>query len=276
MAGHVHLHPADAQGIATLRFSHPGKLNALTVRMWRDLRALLEGLNRLHADEGPRVIVVQGEGGSFVAGADIEEFPDFRFDAETLAHYHEEVVAPALDALLDCERPLVAQIEGACVGGGLEIAACCDIRLCGESSRFGVPISRLGFPMAPHEVEIVARVIGETTLRELLLEARVLNAAEARERGLVTRVVPDGQVAAEARRSAEAMAALSPQALRLSKRALRQFAHRAAPSTRDERDPHYDYASSAEHREGLAAFNERRPARFGSPLPPADNDKPLP
>ena len=201
MTGHVHLHPADSQGIATLRFSHPGKLNALTVQMWRDLRALLEGLNRLDADEGPRVIVVQGEGGSFVAGADIEEFPDFRFDAETLAHYHEEVVAPALDALLDCERPLVAQIEGACVGGGLEIAACCDIRLCGESSRVGVPIAKLGFPMAPHEIEIVVRVIGETTLRELLLEARVLTAAQARERGLVTRVVPDAQVAAEAART---------------------------------------------------------------------------
>jgi enoyl-CoA hydratase len=264
MAGHVHLLPADAHGIATLRFSHPGKLNALTVQMWRDLRALIEGLDRLEADEGPRVIVLQGEGGSFVAGADIEEFPDFRFDAETLAHYHEEVVAPALYALLDCERPLVAQIEGACVGGGLEIAACCDIRICGESSRFGVPIARLGFPMAPLEVEIVARVIGETTLRELLLEARVLDAGEARKRGLVTRVVPDAEVATEARRSAEAMSALSPQALRLNKRTLRQFAHRAPVSSRDERAPHYAYAPTAEHREGLAAFNEKRPARFGA------------
>jgi len=277
MAGHVVLHPADAQGIARLQFSHPGKLNALSVQMWRDLRALVEELNALPPDQGPRVVIVQGDGGSFVAGADIEEFPDFRFDAETLAHYHEEVVAPALNALLDCERPLVAQIEGACVGGGLEIAACCDIRLCGESSRFGVPIAKLGFPMAPLEIEIVARVIGETCLRELLLEARVLNADEARQRGLVTRVVPDTQVAAEARRSAEAMAALSPQALRLNKRALRQFGPVGRPqgSSPDERAPHYAYAPSAEHREGLAAFNEKRPARFGG-TPPPDTDKPHP
>lgn len=261
MAGHVHILPPDADGIARLQFSHPGKLNALSVQMWRDLRSLVEGLNALHADAGPRVVIVQGEGGSFVAGADIEEFPDFRFDAQTLAHYHEEVVAPALHALLDCERPLVAQIEGACVGGGLEIAACCDLRICGESSRFGVPIAKLGFPMAPLEVEIVARVIGETCLRELLLDARVLDAAEARERGLVTRVVPDGAVAAEARATAERIARLSPQALRLNKRALRQFA-RSLGSSRDERDPHYAYAPSAEHREGLAAFNEKRPARF--------------
>jgi enoyl-CoA hydratase len=261
MAGHVHLHAADADGIARLQFSHPGKLNALSVQMWRDLRSLVEGLNALHADAGPRVVLVQGDGGSFVAGADIEEFPDFRFDADTLAHYHEEVVAPALNALLDCERPLVAQIEGACVGGGLEIAACCDLRICGESSRFGVPIAKLGFPMAPLEVEIVARVIGETTLRELLIDARVLGAAEARERGLVTRVVADDAVAAEAQATAARIARLSPQALRLNKRALRQFA-RSSGSSRDERAPHYAYAPTAEHREGLAAFNEKRPAQF--------------
>jgi enoyl-CoA hydratase len=261
MSGHVHLIPADARGIARLQFSHPGKLNALSVQMWRDLRALVEVLNALPADTGPRVVILQGEGGSFVAGADIEEFPDFRFDAATLAHYHEEVVAPALNALLDCERPLIAQIEGACVGGGLEIAACCDLRICGASSRFGVPIAKLGFPMAPLEIEIVARVVGETTLRELLLEARVIDAAEAHHRGLVTRVVADDAVAAEALATAGRMARLSPQALRLNKRALRQFA-RAQGSSRDERDPHYAYAPSAEHREGLAAFNEKRPARF--------------
>ena len=259
--GHVHFHPADAQGIARLVISHPGKLNALNVTMWRELREHLAAVRA--APKPPRVIVVQGEGGTFVAGGDIEEFPQFRFNAQTLAAFHEDVVAPALQALLDCEVPLVAQIEGACVGGGLEIAACCDIRICGAGSRFGVPIAKLGFPMAPLEVEIVARVVGETCLRELLLEARVLGAEEARERGLITRIVADAQVAAEARQSAERIAVLSPQAMRLNKRALRRFANVAHPvSTREERDAHYAYAPSEEHREGLAAFNEKRPARF--------------
>lgn len=260
-SGHVLYHPADAQGIARLVISHPGKLNALNRAMWHELRRHLEALRT--AERLPRVLIVQGEGGTFVAGGDIEEFPQFRFNADTLAAFHEEDVAPALQALLDCEIPLVAQIDGACVGGGLEIAACCDIRLCGSSSRFGVPIAKLGFPMAPLEVEIVARVIGETTLRELLLEARVLTAEEARERGLITRIVPDAEVAAEARRSAERIAQLSPQAMRLNKRALRRFANVAHPvSTREERAEHYAYAPSDEHREGLAAFNEKRPARF--------------
>jgi enoyl-CoA hydratase len=161
----------------------------------------------------------------------------------------------------DCELPLVAQIDGVCIGGGLEIAACCDIRIAGTSSRFGVPIAKLGFPMAPAEMEIVAAVIGPTVLRELLLEARVFRAQEAFERGIVTRVVPDDVVAAEALAAAQRIAGLSPQALRLNKRALRQFVMPPLSSAA-ERAPHYDYAPSAEHREGLAAFNEKRTPRF--------------
>jgi enoyl-CoA hydratase/carnithine racemase len=263
MSGHIHFQPADAQGIARIVIANPGKLNALDVPMWCELRAIFEALTPANA---PRVIVLQGEGESFVAGGDIEEFPSFRFDADTLAHFHEDVVAPALWAMLACDVPLVAQIAGACVGGGLEIAACCDIRLCGESSRFGVPIAKLGFPMAPAEVEIVARVVGETTLRELLLEARVLSAHDALQRGLVTRVAPDDLLAEEAQHCAERMAALSPQAMRLNKQVLRQFAG-GGRSTREQRWPHYAYAPTAEHREGLAAFNEKRPARFTPPAP---------
>jgi enoyl-CoA hydratase/carnithine racemase len=259
MTGHVAFTPPDAAGVARLTLANPGKLNALSVAMWRELRVHMVRLNANAA--GTRVVVVAGEGGTFASGGDIEEFPQFRFDATTLARFHEEDVRPALQAMLDCDLPLLAQIEGACIGGGLEIAACCDVRIAGQSSRFGVPIARLGFPMAPAEVEIVAHALGPTLLRELLIEARVLDAREAAARGLVTRVVPDAQVAAEARAAAGRIAMLSPQALRLNKRALRQFASRPASSAA-ERMPHYAYASSDEHREGLAAFNEKREPRF--------------
>ncbi|GAA0768401.1 enoyl-CoA hydratase-related protein [Ideonella azotifigens] len=270
MTGQVHFLPADAQGVARVVFDHPGKLNALNAQMWRELRT---GFDALATQPQVRVLLLQGAGGAFVAGGDIEEFPAFRFQADTLAHFHEELVAPALEAMWWCDLPMVAQIEGACVGGGLEIAACCDLRLCGEASRFGVPIAKLGFPMAPREIEIVARVIGETVLRELLLEARVLNAQEARERGLVTRVLPDALVADEALRCARQIARLSPQAMKLNKQALRRFAS-GPPSQRAEREPHYAYAPSAEHREGLAAFNEKRPARFDAPAqePPPSSE----
>jgi enoyl-CoA hydratase len=259
MSGSVRFTAADAAGIARLTLANPGKLNALSVAMWRELRAHVARLNAQAA--GVRVVIVCGEGGQFASGGDIEEFPQFRFDAMTLARFHEEDVRPALQALLDCDLPLVAQIDGACIGGGLEIAACCDIRIAGGSARFGVPIAKLGFPLAPAELEMMAAVVGPTVLRELLIEARVLDANEALTRGLVTRVVADDDVATQARSAAERIAELSPQALRLNKRALRQFTL-ASHSTAAERAPHYAYAASAEHREGLAAFNEKRKPRF--------------
>ncbi len=256
---HIRLEPADAAGIATLRISNPGKLNALNLAMWRELRAVFDAVQ--HAEAPPRVIVVRGADRQFVAGADIEEFPQFRFEPESLAAYHDDVVAPALHAMLDCDVPLVAHIEGACVGGGLEIAACCDLRLCEPESRFGVPIARLGFPMAPAEVEIVSHIVGQTLLRELLIEARLMGAAEAHARGIVTRVVGADQLEAEVARVAAHIAGLSPQAMRLNKRVLRAFA-RPSFSEPADRAAHYAYADSDEHREGLAAFIEKRPAKF--------------
>ena len=260
MSGRILLSPADAHGIARVCISHPGRLNALSVAMWRELHRAFETL----AAPGcaARVVILQGEGGHFAAGGDIEEFPQFRFDEERLRHFHEDVVAAALQAVLDCPLPVIAQIEGACVGGGLEIAACCDIRIASVSSRFGIPIAKLGFPLAPLEAQLVSRVLPLPLLRELLLEARLLDAPEALARGVVNRTVPDDQVAQEATQSAQRMAKLSPQAARLNKITLRQLAE--GGPTPAQRQAHYAYADSAEHREGLAAFLEKRPARFAS------------
>lgn len=259
MAPRVHFDPGGANGVARITLANPAKLNALSMSMWRELRAQFFALQAMPGNV--RVVIVAGEGIDFAAGGDIEEFADFRFDEGTLRRFHEDEVLPALQAMLDCDLPLVAQISGACIGGGLEIAACCDIRIAGAGSRFGIPIARLGFPMAPAELQIVAAIFGTTTLRELLIEARVLDARAAWERGLVTRVVPDDHVAAEASLAAERMALLSPQALRLNKRMLREFATPAISSA-GQRAPHYAYADSAEHREGLAAFNQKRTPRF--------------
>jgi enoyl-CoA hydratase/carnithine racemase len=258
MSGQVSLQPADAAGVVRVTISHPAKLNALSVAMWRQLRQAFDACAA--APERSRVVLLRGEGGHFAAGGDIEEFPDFRFDEQRLRHFHEAEVTPALQAVLDCELPVVAQIDGACIGGGLEIAACCDLRICARSSRFGIPIARLGFPLAHGEAHIVARVLGLPLLRELLLEARLLGAEEALARGIVGRVVDDGAVAAEAEACAARIAALSPQAQRINKRTLRQLAE-GGPSAA-QRHEHFGYADSAEHREGLAAFVQKRAARF--------------
>lgn len=251
MAGQVAF---TAKGpIALVTLSHPGKLNAMSRAMWRELRAVFE---RIHAGTEWRCVVLHGEGGAFCAGGDISEYPEFRFDEAALRDFHEEDVWGGLAAILDCDVPVVAQIEGPCMGAGMEIASCCDLRIAGESSKFGAPIARLGFPMAPREAEVVARAAGELTAREMLLEAAVLPAAEMKARGFLNRVTADGETAAQALASAQRIAALSPQAARLNKRGLRAL--RAGTEVADA----YRYADSDEHREGVAAFLEKRKAAF--------------
>ena len=257
-------HGRDA--VSRVVLSNPGKLNAIDIAMWRELRALFERLQALPVDEAPRAVIVCGEGGQFASGGDIVEFATFRFDEAPLHDFHEHAVAPALRALLDCDIPLFAQIDGACIGGGFEIAACCDIRICGAASRFGAPIAKLGFPMAPCELELLARVAPPAVLREMLLEARLLDANRALQLGLVHAVVADTEVGAVTQQRARQAAAFSPQAARINKRTLRQLA--AGGPTAAERRAHFSYAASAEHREGVTAFIEKRPPCFRPCRPP--------
>lgn len=258
MAGTVDLQHGAGEFVARVTLSHPGKQNAISVAMWRALRAVFERLQALPASQAPRAVIVAGAQGHFAAGADIEEFPSFRFDPDSLRDYHEAVIAPALGALLACDIPLVAQVEGSCVGGGLEIAACCDLRIAAPGARFGAPIGRLGFPMAPGELRAVGRVVPPAMLRELLLEGRLLDAGEAWRRGLVHRIADDPRAEAEA--TAARIAAMSPQAARLNKQTLRQMAE-GGPSA-EQRHAHFGYANHPDHREGIAAFLARRPPRF--------------
>lgn len=244
----------DAQGhVARVVLDNPSRLNAMSREMWRELRAVFE---RIQTPQDCRCVVVQGEGGAFCAGGDISEYPSFRFDEAALRAFHEDEVWGALAAMLACDVPVVAQIEGACMGAGIEIASCCDIRVAGESAKFGAPIAKLGFPMAPREAEVVLRAAGELTARELLLEAAVLPAAEMKARGFLHRVVADGDVPAHALASAQRIAALSPQAARLNKRTLRALI--AGAGTHEA----YGYADSDEHREGIGAFLEKRKPAF--------------
>jgi enoyl-CoA hydratase/carnithine racemase len=254
MTGHVHL--ALEGAVARVTITHPGKLNAMSRAMWVELRAIFE---RVHAMGEVRCVVVAGEGGDFCAGGDISEYPHFRFDEKALAHFHENEVWGGLRAMLECDVPIVAAIEGACIGGGLEIASCCDIRVAGESAKFGAPIAKLGFPMAPRETAVVAAAIGDATARELLLEATTLGAGEMKARGFLQRVVADENVPASALESAQRIASLSPQAARLNKQSLRALSMAAAGL---QVDGAYSYADSPEHREGIAAFLDKRKPRF--------------
>ncbi len=246
-------------GVAWVTLGHPGKFNAMSRGMWRELRAVFTALQ---ADASLRSVVLRGEGGHFCAGGDIAEYPDFRFSEAGLRDFHENDVWGGLQAILDCDLPVVAQIEGNCMGAGVEIACCCDIRIATASARFGAPIGRLGFPMAPREAALVLREAGVATAREMLLEAGVLTAAQMQSRGFLQRVVDETVLGAEIAASVQRIATLAPQAARLNKQALRALQAPWPEALEALCARAYDYAAGAEHREGIDAFLAKRPAAF--------------
>lgn len=267
-ASHASSHPSPPFGqvrvtredaVVTLTLSHPGKLNAISVAMWRELTARFQELSNA---EDVRCILIRGEGGNFAAGADIEEFPRERADLESIYRYHQEILAPALHAIGDCPHPVVAVIEGVCVGGGLEIASQCDLRLAADTARFGAPINRLGFPMAPEEFRGLLAVAGRAVTLELLLEGRILSAPEALAKGLLTRILPPDALEAAVQKCVENLLRGAPLAARHNKAMLRRLSPEPAPFTREELLAFYGaWCDSPEHREGVAAFLKKAERR---------------
>jgi len=263
MAGQVRL-TIDGP-VARVQLSHPGRLNAMSRAMWAQLQS---AFTQVQQARGLLCAVVHGEGDAFCAGGDISEYQDFRFEEASLRDFHERDVWGALQALLDCDVPIVAAIRGACMGAGLEIASCCDLRIAAADASFGAPIARLGFPMAPREAMVVAAAVGDATTRQLLLEAAVLDAPTLQGRGFLQHVVPAGEFQAGVDALVARLCALAPQAARLNKRTLRALREQHDPvrqaAARRELDAAYRYAPGAEHREGIAAFLAKRKPAFRS------------
>ena len=264
----------QADGLARVTLSYPKRFNAMSRAMWRELRTMFE-----HIQQSPalRCVTVVGHGANFCAGGDISEYASFRFDEASLREFHEVEVWGALSAMLACDVPMVAQIAGNCMGAGVEIASCCDIRLAAESAQFGAPIARLGFPMAPREAALVSRELGRVTARQMLLEAAVFSAPEMLQRGFLSRVVADVDLATLVQATVQRISLLAPQAARLNKQTLRAlnpvlaYTDKSLEATNviAASDPTsvlqataYAYADSAEQREGIAAFLEKRLPRF--------------
>jgi enoyl-CoA hydratase/carnithine racemase len=245
--------------IATVTLSNPSKMNALNVAMWN---ALTRAFAELSRDESLRCVIVQGDGGNFAAGADIEEFSTVRSTMADGMRYHTETVGNALRAIADCLHPTVAAIEGVCVGGGLEIACACDIRIASPSSRFGIPINRLGFSLAPGELQHLLQLVGKAAALEILLEGRVFDAAEAKDKSLVNRIVDDA--AAEARRTAQRIAEGAPLAARMNKKMVRRLAPQPEPLTQEELRDAFSFLDSQDYREGVQTFlGKRKPVFSG-------------
>jgi enoyl-CoA hydratase/carnithine racemase len=244
--------------IATVVLNKPERLNALDRSMWVRLAEIFRELDR---DESLRCVILRGAGEkAFAAGADIAEFATERATVAQAAEYG-RIAQAAMDAVAHCRHPVLALIKGVCVGGGLEMASVCDLRICGELSRFGVPVNNLGLVMAYGELKGLIDLVGRAVALEIVFEGRVFGAQEAKDKGLVNRVVPDDRVDDEVVATARRIAEGAPLVHRWHKKFARRLAD-PRPLTPAEYEESFACFGTEDYRIGYRAFLAKRTPEF--------------
>jgi len=248
-----------ADGLATLSIDRPDARNALTAACWR---ALPEIAARLGADDAVRGVLVRGAGErAFSGGADILEFPKVYADAASARAYNDAVRA-GQDAVARLEKPVVAAVFGACVGGGCGLALACDLRFAAEGARFGIPPAKLGAAYSFADTKQLVELVGPARAKDVLFSGRLLPAEEALRIGLCDRVLPAEDLIAVTEAYLKELAGLSAVSVRTAKRMVRAVQDGAEAETPALRAL-FDAAFAAEDfAEGYAAFLEKRPPRF--------------
>ena len=249
-----------ADGVGWMAFNNPEKLNAISLEMWE---AALEAMADFAADPSVRVMVLTGAGGkAFASGADISKFKDERQEAEAVAHY-QATTQKAYSALQSMAIPTIAMIRGYCIGGGTAAAVCCDIRVCTENAKFGVPAAKLGLGYGLNRAQPLVDLIGPAHAKEMFFTGRQFDAREAERMGLVNRVVTDDAIESTVEELAKAIAANAPLTVRCAKLVVGEAVKNAADRDVDacEHAVAKCFASN-DYREGQAAFMEKRKPRF--------------
>jgi len=247
-----------ARRIATVTLDGPQRMNALATASCRELERAFAALS---ADSALRCVVLRCSGEkAFAAGADVAEFATVRSNREQ-ARAYARITHAALEAIAHCPHPVIAQIHGACVGGGLEIASMCDMRICGTSSRFGIPVKRLGLVVSYSELNALIALTGKAAALEILLEGRVFGADEALAKGLVNRVVADDAVAREVEATAARICEGAPLVARWHKKFVRRLSD-PAPLSESELDECYACFDSKDFGIGYQAFLDKTKAAF--------------
>ena len=253
------IHVTHQDGIHTVIMDRPAKRNAFTMEMYRDFGAAVASLD---ADDDVRCIVVRGEGGAFCAGSDIGGFDAGRSNVEQAREYA-RFTLDMTNTLKNTRHPTVACIEGACVGGGLEIALNCDVRIAAQSARFGFPINRIGLCVDHEELADLIGVVGHTVALEALLQGHIFGADEALQKGYITRVVPDATVVQDAYGVAARIAQGAPLVNRWHKKFVGQL-RSGVPLTAQARDEAYACFDTQDYRNGTQAFaRKERPVFEG-------------
>ena len=247
-------------GVAWLRINQPERRNAISLEMWQ---GLADATAAFEADDAVRVVVMHGVGGrSFAAGADISEFEQQRANAEQKQRYG-EIAARGQNGLAQLSKPLIAMIQGYCIGGGMGIALQADVRFAAEGSRFGIPAARLGLGYEYPGLAALARLVGPSVAKDILFSARQIEAAEALRIGLANFVVPTDELEGRVRDYAANIAANAPLTIQAAKAAMRVFERY---SQRDDALAVETLVNrcfdSDDYREGRQAFMDKRPPQF--------------
>ena len=244
--------------IAKVTLNQPTKLNAINDCMWTRLHEIFAELDR---DAGLCCVILAGSSDrAFSVGADISEFEENRSTIAKARQYHQRTHA-AMQAILCCRHPVIAQIRGLCVGGGLELATTCDLRICGAGARFGIPVKRLGLVVSYAELKPLVDLIGPANALEILLEGRLHGADEALRMGLVNRVVPDAEVEAEVLASAMRIAEGAPLVARWHKKFTRRIMQ-PEPLSDEEMDESFHCFETEDFRAGYQAFLAKNKPEF--------------
>ena len=247
-------------GIGWMIFNSPARRNAVSYDMWQ---AIPEILGDFAQDDAVRVVVMRGEGGkAFVSGADISEFQEKRGSEDTVATYN-AAVAAAHDAMLGLEKPLVAMIQGFCIGGGVAVAIDADLRIASDDSQFAVPAAKLGLGYAYDGVKTLLDLVGPSYVKEIFFTARRFTAAEALQMGLVNRVVPADRLEATVREYAETIAGNAPMTIRTLKATVAEALKNPEDRDLDRIDRMVkECFASGDYIEGRTAFMEKRKPAF--------------
>ena len=246
--------------IATVVFSNPAKMNAMTYDMWQAVPKTFAGLD---ANPAVRVIVCAGDGEkAFISGADISQFEKLRGTVEAQIVYN-RAVEEAYQAPLNCTKPVIARVRGICIGGGLGFAAACDLRICSEDAVFRMPAARLGLGYSPAGVRRFMNVLGAANTTDIFMSARKFDAKEALRMGFVSQVVPVAALEKTVADYCRMVAENAPLTVAAAKYAVQQW-------QKDGKDRDIERAmkmveacfASEDHKEGRKAFMEKRTPEF--------------
>jgi enoyl-CoA hydratase/carnithine racemase len=247
-------------GVGYLTFNNPERHNAVSLEMWEAASHYLEDFRN---DSAVRVVVVTGAGGkAFVSGADISKFEKERSTKEGIDRYNVAVDA-ANTAFFEFPKPTIAMIRGYCIGGGVGLALCCDMRICSENSKFGVPAAKLGLGYGYKGIKKLVDVVGPSYAKEIFFTARQFTAAEAHGMGLVNRVVPEAELEGYVKNYAETISGNAPLTVDSVKYIVGQVL--ADESKRDLQkcaDLVSGCFASRDYTEGRTAFMEKRKPQF--------------